>query len=142
MFDAAPFVLSRSHGSPAVLTAIPEWLENKQNNETMKLAAVKALADLAKEAVPEIVNIAYNKKNIVFGKDYFIPKPLDPRLITKVAPAVAKAAMESGVARKQITDWNAYEGFRNSAGRFMASCAVPYSIWIADGLVCILTAKD
>lgn len=79
-----------------------------QINEEMKLAAVKAIADLAKEAVPEIVNIAYNKKNIVFGKDYFIPKPLDPRLITTVAPAVARAAMDSGVAQAPITNWSNY----------------------------------
>ena len=79
-----------------------------QINEEMKLAAVKAIADLAKEPVPEIVNIAYNKKNIVFGKEYFIPKPLDPRLITTVAPAVARAAMDSGVAQFPITNWSAY----------------------------------
>ncbi|PTN07702.1 allosteric NADP-dependent malic enzyme [Mangrovibacterium marinum] len=78
-------------------------------NEEMKIAAVKALADLAKEYVPELVTKAYNMENIVFGKDYIIPKPLDPRLITTVAPAVAKAAMETGVARKPITDWDEYE---------------------------------
>jgi len=78
-------------------------------NEEMKLAAVYAIADLAKKPVPEIVNMAYNKTNLTFGKEYIIPKPLDPRLITEVAPAVAKAAMESGVARKIISDWNAYE---------------------------------
>lgn len=78
-------------------------------NEEMKLAAVYAIADLAKKPVPEIVNMAYNKTNLTFGKEYIIPKPLDPRLITEVAPAVAKAAMESGVARKVISDWNAYE---------------------------------
>lgn len=77
-------------------------------NEEMKLAAAKALAKLAKEDVPEIVNQAYNKQNLHFGKEYIIPKPLDPRLITTVAPAVAKAAMETGVARKPISDWNAY----------------------------------
>lgn len=77
-------------------------------NEEMKLAAVKAIADLALEPVPEIVNMAYNQKSVSFGKEYIIPKPIDPRLITTVAPAVAKAAMESGVARKQITDWDAY----------------------------------
>ncbi len=80
----------------------------RQINEEMKLAAVYALANLAKETVPEMVNLAYNKKNIVFGKDYIIPKPLDPRLIYTVAPAVAKAAMESGVARVPITDWDKY----------------------------------
>ena len=77
-------------------------------NEAMKLAAVHAIAGLAHEPVPEIVNLAYNQKNISFGKEYIIPKPLDPRLITTVAPAVAKAAMESGVAKKVITDWEAY----------------------------------
>ncbi len=79
-----------------------------QINEAMKLAAVRAIADLAKEAVPEIVNLAYNKKNITFGKEYIIPKPLDPRLITTVAPAVARAASESGVAQAPITNWNGY----------------------------------
>lgn len=78
-------------------------------NEEMKLAAVYALADLAKQPVPEIVNSAYHSKNIVFGKEYIIPKPLDPRLITCVAPAVAKAAIKSGVAQHKINDWDAYE---------------------------------
>ncbi len=77
-------------------------------NEEMKIAAVRALAELAKKQVPEIVNLAYNEKNVTFGKTYIIPKPLDPRLITTVSPAVAKAAMDSGVARIQITDWEAY----------------------------------
>ena len=80
-----------------------------QINEAMKLAAVRALADLAKQPVPEMVNLAYNKKNITFGKEYIIPKPLDNRLIYTVAPAVAKAAIESGVALKPITDWFSYE---------------------------------
>jgi malate dehydrogenase (oxaloacetate-decarboxylating)(NADP+) len=80
-----------------------------QINEAMKLAAVKALAELAKSAVPDIVNMAYNEKNIVFGPNYIIPKPLDSRLLTSVAPAVAKAAMESGVARKPVTDWETYK---------------------------------
>jgi malate dehydrogenase (oxaloacetate-decarboxylating)(NADP+) len=79
-----------------------------QINEAMKLAAVRAIADLAKEPVPEIVNLAYNSKNITFGNDYIIPKPLDPRLISTVAPAVAKAAMESGVAQTSITNWPNY----------------------------------
>ncbi len=70
-----------------------------QINEAMKLAAVKALAELAKTPVPDIVNMAYNEKNIIFGENYIIPKPLDPRLLATVAPAVAKAAMESGVAQ-------------------------------------------
>ncbi len=80
----------------------------REINEEMKVAAVKALAALAKEDVPEIVNTAYMTTNIVFGREYIIPKPLDPRLITALAPAVAKAAMDSGVARKEITDWDAY----------------------------------
>lgn len=77
-------------------------------NEAMKLAAVIAIATLAKESVPEEVNLAYNERNLSFGRDFIIPKPLDHRLLTCVAPAVAKAAMESGVAQKQITDWDAY----------------------------------
>ncbi len=77
-------------------------------NEQMKKAAVIAIAELAKKTVPEAVNLAYNSKNLKFGKDYIIPKPIDLRLITAVSPAVAKAAMESGVARKHITDWDAY----------------------------------
>ena len=78
-------------------------------NEAMKLAAVKAIAELARETVPEMVNAAYNEKNVAFGRNYIIPKPIDPRLITTVAPAVAKAAMESGVAKAPIKDWDAYE---------------------------------
>ncbi|TBW30157.1 NADP-dependent malic enzyme [Gramella sp. KN1008] len=78
-------------------------------NEEMKMAAVKALAELAKEAVPEQVNIAYGETKLNFGPDYIIPKPFDPRLIAKVPPAVAKAAMESGVARQNIQDWEKYE---------------------------------
>ncbi|HQF11105.1 MAG TPA: NADP-dependent malic enzyme, partial [Paludibacteraceae bacterium] len=77
-------------------------------NEEMKLAAVYALAELAKKPVPDVVNAAYNLKRLSFGRDYIIPKPLDPRLLTIVAPAVARAAMESGVARKHITDWAGY----------------------------------
>lgn len=77
-------------------------------NEAMKMAAVKALANLAKTSVPEIVNLAYNEKNISFGPNYIIPKPIDPRLLSTVAPAVAKAAMESGVARVDITNWDEY----------------------------------
>jgi malate dehydrogenase (oxaloacetate-decarboxylating)(NADP+) len=77
-------------------------------NEPMKLAAVKALAELAKTPVPDIVNMAYNETSISFGNQYIIPKPLDPRLLETVAPAVARAAMESGVAKKPITDWDAY----------------------------------
>lgn len=78
-------------------------------NEEMKLAAVNAISDLAKQPVPEIVNSAYDSKNMYFGKDYIIPKPLDPRLITAVAPAVAKAAIKSKVATHKISDWKAYE---------------------------------
>lgn len=78
-------------------------------NEEMKLAAVKAIANLAKETIPEEVIQAYGEKHIAFGKDQIIPKPLDPRLIYHVAPAVAKAAMESGIAQAPITDWDAYE---------------------------------
>lgn len=78
-------------------------------NEEMKLAAVRAIAGLAKKPVPDVVNEAYHVNNLTFGPEYFIPKPVDPRLITEVSMAVAKAAMESGVARKQITDWEAYK---------------------------------
>ncbi len=78
-------------------------------NEAMKMAAVKALADLAKEPVPEQVNIAYGETKLAFGKDYIIPKPFDPRLITAVPPAVAKAAMESGTATTEILDWEKYQ---------------------------------
>jgi malate dehydrogenase (oxaloacetate-decarboxylating)(NADP+) len=78
-------------------------------NEEMKMAAVHALADLAKESVPEHVNITYNETNIQFGREYIIPKPFDNRLITEVPPAVAKAAIESGVAKEPITDWDAYK---------------------------------
>ncbi|HLK30298.1 MAG TPA: NADP-dependent malic enzyme [Puia sp.] len=79
-----------------------------QINEAMKLAAVKALAELAKSTVPDIVNMAYNEKTISFGPEYIIPKPLDPRLLSTVAPAVAKAAIESGVAQTTITNWDNY----------------------------------
>ncbi|WP_179349149.1 NADP-dependent malic enzyme [Winogradskyella pacifica] len=78
-------------------------------NEAMKMAAVKALSDLAKESVPEQVNIAYAETKLTFGKDYIIPKPFDPRLIAVVPPAVAKAAMESGVAKEPIEDWDRYK---------------------------------
>jgi len=78
-------------------------------NEEMKIAAVKAIADMAKKQVPEAVMLAYNLHNIRFGKDYIIPKPTDPRLITAVSSAVAQAAIESGVARAVITDWDAYK---------------------------------
>lgn len=78
-------------------------------NEAMKMAAVKALAALAKEPVPEQVNIAYGETKLNFGKDYIIPKPFDPRLIAKIPPAIAKAAMDSGVATEPIEDWARYE---------------------------------
>ncbi|MFI3304448.1 MAG: NADP-dependent malic enzyme [Rikenellaceae bacterium] len=77
-------------------------------NEEMKLAAVKAIANLAKKPVPDVVNEAYHVNNLTFGRDYFIPKPVDPRLITEVSIAVAKAAMESGVAKRMIEDWDEY----------------------------------
>ncbi|KAA3646902.1 MAG: NADP-dependent malic enzyme, partial [Bacteroidetes bacterium] len=78
-------------------------------NEEMKLAAVKAIAKIAKEPVPEEVNEAYDSRNLSFGRDFIIPKPMDPRLLIAVAPAVAKAAIDSGVAQKQITDWGDYK---------------------------------
>lgn len=80
----------------------------KQINEAMKLAAVRALAELARSPVPDIVNMAYNQNNMAFGPEYIIPKPLDPRLLSTVAPAVARAAVESGVAQKTIPNWEAY----------------------------------
>ena len=85
-------------------------------NEEMKLAAVRAIAGLAKKPVPDVVNEAYHVNNLSFGPEYFIPKPVDPRLITEVSMAVAKAAMDSGVARKQITDW---EGYKNHLRELM-----------------------
>ncbi len=78
-------------------------------NEEMKLAAVHAIAELAKQPVPDVVNDVYKVNNLTFGRQYFIPKPVDPRLITEVSAAVAKAAIESGVARKTITDWDEYK---------------------------------
>jgi len=79
-----------------------------QINEAMKLAAVKALAELARSTVPDIVNMAYNQTTMSYGPEYIIPKPLDPRLLSTIAPAVAKAAIASGVAQKEITNWDAY----------------------------------
>ena len=81
----------------------------KAINEEMKMAAVQAIADLAKQPVPDIVNEVYHVNDLSFGPKYFIPKPVDPRLITEVSAAVAKAAIESGVARKTITDWDSYK---------------------------------
>ncbi len=78
-------------------------------NEEMKLAATKAIAELAKEAVPDYVNLAYGSKNLSFGPEYIIPKPIDSRLISAVSAAVAKAAIDSGVAQHKITDWDAYK---------------------------------
>ena len=99
-------------------------------NEEMKMAAVRALAALAKETVPEQVNIAYGETKLNFGREYIIPKPFDPRLITIVAPAVAKAAMDSGVALHPITDWKKYEeelldrlGFDNKMVRLLTNRA-------------------
>ena len=81
----------------------------KAINEEMKMAAVSAIADLAKQTVPEVVNQVYHVSDLTFGPNYFIPKPVDPRLITEVSAAVAKAAMDSGVARRNITDWDEYK---------------------------------
>ena len=78
-------------------------------NEEMKMAAVHALADLAKKTVPEQVNLAYNQSNLSFGRDYIIPKPFDPRLIYEIPPAIAKAAMDSGIAKYPIQDWEKYK---------------------------------
>jgi malate dehydrogenase (oxaloacetate-decarboxylating)(NADP+) len=84
-------------------------VRSKVINEEMKLAAVRALAELAKKPVPDIVNLAYGESNLSFSRTYIIPKPVDPRLLTTVAPAVAKAAMDSGVASSPITNWEDYE---------------------------------
>lgn len=90
----------------------------KAINEEMKMAAVHAIANLAKQPVPDIVNEIYHINDLTFGPEYFIPKPVDPRLITEVSAAVAKAAVESGVARTPITDWNAYkENLRQLLGQ-------------------------
>src|SRR5690554_3554383 len=86
----------------------------KKINQEMKIAAVYALARLAKESVPEQVNIAYGERKLVFGRDYLLPKPFDPRLITEIPPAVAKAAMDSGVATEEITDWDKYRDELNA----------------------------
>ena len=89
----------------------------KAINEEMKMAAVHAIANLAKEAVPDVVNEVYHVNDLSFGPKYFIPKPVDPRLITEVSAAVAKAAIDSGVARSTITDWDAYkDGLRQLLG--------------------------
>ncbi len=110
-------------------------------NEEMKKAAARALAGLAKQPVPEVVNIAYNAKNLTFGREYIIPKPLDPRLISTVALAVAKAAVETGVARRKIKDWDAYRielnnrlGNENQLIRFITNKAkkAPKRVVFAD----------
>lgn len=104
-------------GFPFIFRGALDVRANKINEE-MKIAAARAIAELAKETVPEIVNLAYNESNLQFGRDYIIPKPFDPRLIVKVACAVAKAAMESGVAQEPIQDWAAYkEELLNRLGR-------------------------
>ncbi|MDR1737468.1 MAG: NADP-dependent malic enzyme [Candidatus Symbiothrix sp.] len=111
-------------------------------NEEMKLAAVRAIADLAKEAVPDVVNAAYGLSNIVFGRTYIIPKPMDPRLLTSVSVAVAKAAIASGVARKEITDWEKYAdslrdlmGYDNKLIRDLSEMAIknPKRVVFAEG---------
>jgi malate dehydrogenase (oxaloacetate-decarboxylating)(NADP+) len=110
-------------------------------NDEMKIAASHALAELAKEPVPEEVNIAFHVQNLKFGREYFIPKPTDPRLIERVAPAVAKAAMDSGVARKPIKNWDVYReelrkrlGLTNPLkGHMTATCKNnPKKIVLAD----------
>ena len=95
-------------GFPYIFRGALDVMANKINEE-MKVAAVHAIANLARKTVPDVVNSAYNLKKISFGRDYIIPKPLDPRLLTEVAPAVAQAAIESGVAKRSITDWDAYK---------------------------------
>lgn len=110
-------------------------------NEEMKLAAVRALADLAKKPVPDIVNMAYGADNLTFSKTYIIPKPNDPRLLTTVAPAVARAAMDTGVAKFPIQDWGAYEtqlskrlGLDNNLTRAIVNAAKqhPKRVVLAD----------
>ncbi|MCD8237120.1 MAG: NADP-dependent malic enzyme [Prevotellaceae bacterium] len=112
-------------------------------NEEMKLAAVRAIADLAKKPVPDVVNEVYQVNNLTFGPDYFIPKPVDPRLITEVSTAVAKAAIASGVARKTITDWDAYSlrlkelmGYETKLTRQLIDTArsCPQRIVFAEGI--------
>ncbi len=111
-------------------------------NEAMKLAATKAIAALAKEPVPEIVNVAYGKKSMVYGNQYIIPKPVDPRLLETIAPAVAQAAMESGIAKNPIPNWEAYKielnkrlGLDNQIQRVISSKARrnPKRVVFAEG---------
>ncbi|PAC31629.1 NADP-dependent malic enzyme [Flectobacillus sp. BAB-3569] len=125
-------------------------------DENMKMAAAKALAELAKKPVPDIVNLAYNEKNLSFGRNYIIPKPVDPRLITTVSIAVAKAAMESGIAQNPITNWEAYEqelakrlGLDNQLMRYIINRAkrTPKRVVFADAenlkvLKAVQQAKD
>ena len=99
----------------------------KAINEEMKLAAVRAIADLAKQPVPDVVNDVYKVNNLTFGPAYFIPKPVDPRLITEVSAAVAKAAIESGVARQTIDDWDEYK--RNLRLRMGHETSVTQSLY-------------
>lgn len=117
-------------------------VESTSINEEMKLAAVHAIAELTRKPVPESVRLAYNEASVSFGRNYIIPKALDPRLITAVAPAVAKAAMESGVARKMITDWDEYVnslekrvGHENRLMRLMTNRAksAPKKIVFSEG---------
>jgi len=127
-------------GFPFIFRGAMDVMATEINDE-MKLAASKALAELTKEPVPEEVNIAFDIQNLKFGRDYIIPKPTDPRLIERVAPAVAKAAMESGVARKPIQDWKKYiEELRSRMGlsnklvsQMKASCVrSPKKVVLAD----------
>lgn len=121
-------------------------------NEAMKVAAVKALAALAKEPVPDVVTIAYNNNKIVYGREYLIPKPFDPRLITVISTAVAKAAIESGVARKSIDDWDAYAfdlerrmGHENRLTRTLrdkAKCCAKRIVFAEGGNINILRAAQ
>lgn len=94
-------------GFPFIFRGALDVRANKIN-EAMKMAAVKALSELAKESVPELVNVVYDETRLSFGREYIIPKPFDPRLIAKIPPAVAKAAMESGVATQPIENWEQY----------------------------------
>ena len=112
-------------------------------NEEMKIAAVRAIANLAKQPVPEVVNAAYHVNNFTFGPEYFIPKPVDPRLITEVSTAVAKAAIESGVARTKIEDWDAYRahllelmGYESKLTRQLYDTAAsnPQRVVFAEGI--------
>jgi malate dehydrogenase (oxaloacetate-decarboxylating)(NADP+) len=114
----------------------------KTINEEMKLAAVRAIASLVKEPVPDVVNAAYGINRLSFGKDYIIPKPLDPRLLTVVSKAVAKAAIDSRVARREITDWKEYEnklnelmGYDNKLIRRLVEIArlTPQRVVFAEG---------